>query len=145
MAETRITFTLNRLVSVLNSHADAILRSRYNMTYSQFVFLLSLKPGQMSMTELSECLDVSTAAVSKRAPWFEERGLIRIAHDPNHGRRVLLGLTRRGNRLVDKAAEELDRAFVEQFVDIDDGELTRLNSDLNRILTRLSQSPKEAP
>ena len=72
MAETRITFTLNRLVSVLNSHADAILRSRYNMTYSQFVFLLFLlKPGQMSMTELSECLDVSTAAVSKRAPWFK--------------------------------------------------------------------------
>lgn len=145
MAEARITFTLNRLVSVLNSHADAILRARYDMTYSQFLFLLSLKPGRMSMTELSECLDVSTAAVSKRAPWFEERGLIRIAHDPNHGRKVLLSLTRKGHRLVDKAAEELDGAFVEQFADIDARELARLNHDLSRILTRLSQSPKEAP
>lgn len=142
MQEAKITFTLNRLVSVLNSHADAILRARYDMTFSQFLFLVALRPGPLSMTGLGASLDVTTAAVSKRAPWFEERKLIRIHSDPRHGRKQLLSLTSKGQRLVEETAEALDQAFIERFSDFKSSDLAAFHADLDRVLEHLMTIPK---
>jgi DNA-binding MarR family transcriptional regulator len=144
VAETRITFTLNHLVSVLNSQADAILRERYGMTFSQFLFLTTLHGSRMSMTDLARCLGVSTAAVSKRAPWFEERGLIKLQQDRAHERRILLDLTPRGSRLALKAAAELDNTFVEHFQGYDGPDLAALNDQLNQVLAHLTGAPADS-
>lgn len=144
MDETRVTFTLNRLVSVLNSHADAILRARFDMTFSQFLFLVSLGDSTLSLTDLARRLEVSTAAVSKRVGWFEERGLVKTLHDPHNARKVLLSLTAQGGRLVEKAAADLDEAFTEKFAHQQGFDLGELNRNLNRVLEHLVTVPKES-
>ena len=42
MNTSRITFTLNELVYVLNSTADRLLRANFEITYSQFLFMVTL-------------------------------------------------------------------------------------------------------
>lgn len=133
-----MTFTLNHVVAALNSHADALLRAYFDMTFSQFLFLLSLREGRLTVTELAGRLDVTAAAVSKRAPWFQERGLITVGADALHARRVLLSLTPKGRRLVDAAGASLEEAFAAKFADISDVNLTELHLTLTRMLTHLT-------
>lgn len=139
----RITFTLNEVVTTLNSHADAILREHYEMTFSQFLFLLSLRDGTKSLTESANYQGVSVAAVSKRISWFEERELINCTSDPNHGRKSLLSLTTKGKNLVDKSSAVLEGKFQELFKGMRDLNLPEMNKKLNLINTHLRVFPKE--
>ena len=143
MDETRVTFTLNKVVIAINHGADCILRSRFDLTYSQFLFLLSLRRERKNLTEVAHWLGVSTAAVSKRAPWFEERGLVKQHSDPDHARKVLLSLTASGRSLVDRASTVLEAEFTRMFANVADVDLKQLNLDLNRVLTHLSSESTE--
>lgn len=144
MANSRITFTLNEVVSALNSHADAILRSGFELTFSQFLFLLSLRDGPKTLTEAANYQGVSVAAISKRIDWFEERGLVASSVDPKRGRKDSLKLTTKGKNLVDKSSAVLETKFREIFKEIKSINLDHLNKDLNLIYEYLIGKPKEA-
>lgn len=144
MANNRITFTLNELVHHLNSHADAILRARFDVTFSQFLFLLSLRDGKKSLTEAAQEQGVSVAAISKRIGWFEERNFITSSADPNHGRKLSLALTAKGKSLVDKSSESMEEAFQLLFKGMPEINLSELNKKLNLIITHLENKPKES-
>lgn len=106
----RITVTLHELVSELDRYADAWLRSRYQVSYNLFEFLAALAERQpIDITGLAQCLGVSKAAVSKRVPAIAADGW--IVTTPGGGRRVELGLTPKGARLVEEAGGELEREF----------------------------------
>jgi DNA-binding MarR family transcriptional regulator len=112
MNETRITFTLNYLVAELNAAADAILRHRFALTYSQFIFLVTLQnAGPTSSSGLATCLGVSRAAVSKRTDWFVSRKLVAVKTTPQDSRIVQLALTPEGDKLVSGAAAVLEEEF----------------------------------
>jgi DNA-binding MarR family transcriptional regulator len=145
MDESRVTFSLNRLVALLNGHADTILRARFDITYSQFTFLLCLTEGPLSLTEAADMQGVSVAAVSKRVPWFVERGLVRTASDADHARKVLIALTPSGRRLAAKSSADLEQAFRDKFTDMQDVDLAGLNQTLAKIITQLADRPKEKP
>ena len=143
MSEARVTFNLNKVVSILNDHADGILRARFDMTYSQFVFLLSLQDEACSVTDAARRQGVSVAAVSKRVPWFTERGLVRVSADDSNARRVMLTLSPKARRLVVRASDALEMSFRELFVELDDVDLDELNRMLRSITSRLEDKPKE--
>ena len=143
MQETRITFTLNKLVSVLNSHADSILRTKFDMTYSQFLFLLNLQAKPSSLTELAGYLKVSTAAVSKRVTWFTDRGLVEIVPDSTNARKVVLKITKRGEKSVQKASTQLEASFNDFFAGYKGVKLGELNKNLNSVLEHLLEKPME--
>lgn len=138
-----MTFTLNKVVIAINHGADCLLRSRFDLTYSQFRFLLSLRRERRSLTEVAHRLGVSPAAVSKRAPWFEERGLVQQHSDPGHARKVLLSLTAAGRSLVDRASAVLEAEFTRMFSDVADVDLKQLNLDLHRVLSHLTSTLNE--
>ncbi len=144
VANNRITFTLNELVHHLNSHADAILRARFELTFSQYLFLLSLRDESKSLTEAAQWQGVSVAAISKRIAWFEERNLISSSADPNHGRKLSLSLTAKGRSLVDKSSEFMEEAFQHLFKGMSEINLSDLNKKLNLIITHLENKPKES-
>lgn len=144
MSETRVTFTLNELTALLNDHADGILRARFDMTYSQFVFLACLQVEARSLTDAARMQGVSVAAVSKRVPWFVERGLIKTNGDAAHGRRVLISLTPKGRRLLMRSSSALEQAFRDLFVNLVGIDLDALNETLQRITTQLALKPKES-
>lgn len=138
MAEERITFTLHHLVNELDRIADGILRRKFSMTYSQFLFLVSIQEhGPLDLTRLAKVLGVSKAAVSKRVAWFVERNLVILDTDESSLRRVVLSLSARGNQTVSNAAEVLDTTFLAQASRFHGFNLDELHKNLQEMLTQI--------
>lgn len=138
MNGSRITFTLNELVYVLNSAADRHLRAKFDLTYSQFLFLVTLMAqDKPTPSFLAQCLGVSRAAVSQRLPWFQERGLVDICKVSGNGKELSLELTRKGAELATQSADFLEQEFRVLFRDTASVDLDVLDKTLSRIKRQL--------
>jgi DNA-binding MarR family transcriptional regulator len=141
MNTSRITFTLNELVYVLNSTADRLLRANFEITYSQFLFMVTL----MSQTNptpsyLAECLGVSRAAVSQRLSWFQERNLLKISKVSGNDKNLSLALTRKGETLTAQSADFLEKEFRLIFDNAAFVDLDKLDKTLSQIKSHLIQN-----
>jgi DNA-binding MarR family transcriptional regulator len=141
MNRSRITFTLNELVYVLNSTADRLLRANFEITYSQFLFMVTL----MSQTNptpsyLAECLGVSRAAVSQRLSWFQERNLVKISRVSGNDKNLSLALTRKGETLTTQSADFLEKEFRVLFDNAAFVDLDKLDKTLSQIKSHLIQN-----
>jgi DNA-binding MarR family transcriptional regulator len=141
MNTSRITFTLNELVYVLNSTADRLLRANFEITYSQFLFMVTL----MSQTNptpsyLAECLGVSRAAVSQRLSWFQERNLVKISRVSGNDKNLSLALTRKGETLAAQSADFLEKEFRVIFKNASFVDLDKLDQTLTQIKSHLVQN-----
>ena len=141
MNRSRITFTLNELVYVLNSTADRLLRENFEITYSQFLFMVTL----MSQTNptpsyLAECLGVSRAAVSQRLSWFQERNLVKISKVSGNDKNLSLALTRKGETLAAESADFLEKEFRVIFKNASFVDLDKLDKTLTQIKSHLIQN-----
>ena len=141
MNTSRITFTLNELVFVLNSTADRLLRANFEITYSQFLFMVTL----MSQTNptpsyLAECLGVSRAAVSQRLSWFQERNLVKISKVSGNDKNLSLALTRKGETLTTQSADFLEKEFRVLFDNAAFVDLDKLDKTLSQIKSHLIQN-----
>ena len=141
MNTSRITFTLNELVYVLNSTADRLLRANFEITYSQFLFMVTL----MSQTNptpsyLAECLGVSRAAVSQRLSWFQERNLVKISKVSGNDKNLSLALTRKGETLTTQSADFLEKEFRLIFDNAAFVDLDKLDKTLSQIKSHLIQN-----
>jgi DNA-binding MarR family transcriptional regulator len=141
MNSSRITFTLNELVYVLNSTADRLLRANFEITYSQFLFMVTL----MSQTNptpsyLAECLGVSRAAVSQRLSWFQERNLVKISKVSGNDKNLSLALTRKGETLAAESADFLEKEFRVIFKNASFVDLDKLDKTLTQIKSHLIQN-----
>ena len=141
MHTSRITFTLNELVFVLNSTADRLLRANFEITYSQFLFMVTL----MSQTNptpsyLAECLGVSRAAVSQRLSWFQERNLVKISKVSGNDKNLSLALTRKGETLATQSANFLEKEFRVLFDNAAFVDLDKLDKTLSQIKSHLIQN-----
>lgn len=138
MSTSRITFTLNELVYVLNSIADRRLRANYGLTYSQFLFLVTLM-GQNNPTPsyLAECLGVSRAAVSQRLAWFQKRNLVIVSKVSGNEKNLALALTREGQVLATESADFLEKEFRVLFESTAFVDLDKLDTTLSQIKTHL--------
>lgn len=138
MRNQRITFTLNELVHVLNASADRLLRAHFNLTYSQFLFLVTLQSLERPTASfLAERLGVSRAAVSQRLPWFEDRGFLEVSRLYGNNKNLSLSLTNKGVNLANSSADFLEREFRALFRGIGSVDLKQLDLTLNNIKQEL--------
>jgi DNA-binding MarR family transcriptional regulator len=147
MVKNRITFTLNELVSVLNGAADRLLRANFGLTYSQFLFLVTLQGlGESTASQLSERLGVSRAAVSQRLDWFEERKLIKVSKPKDNLKNLSLTLTLQGRSLATSSADFLEEQFRTLFRGLPNVNLGELDQTLKGITNQLlaNQEKKNA-
>jgi DNA-binding MarR family transcriptional regulator len=112
MTEKRISFLLNIVVREMNSQADGLLRDEFGITYSQFVFLMTLSENpEIDVTRLAEALGVTKGAVSNRLRWFSQRGLASSEHKPGNSKQLLICLTPKGLTLAQAAGSFLEKTF----------------------------------
>lgn len=113
MPEMRISFLLNALVKEMNNRADLLLKEKFEITYSQFVFLLIIQenPG-LDVTRLANALGVTKGAVSKRLGWFSNRGLIEMGRKPGNSKMVIVSVTKKGALLAKSAGNFLEKEFL---------------------------------
>ena len=138
MNSSRITFTLNELVYVLNSTADRHLRANFGLTYSQFLFLVTLmSQDKPTPSYLAECLGVSRAAVSQRLSWFQERNLVKVARVLGNEKNLSLELTPKGEQLATQSADFLEKEFRILFDGGASVDLEKLDETLTQVKTQL--------
>jgi DNA-binding MarR family transcriptional regulator len=138
MNSSRITFTLNELVYVLNSTADRLLRANFDLTYSQFLFLVTLmSQDKPTPSYLAECLGVSRAAVSQRLSWFQERNFVNVLKVPGNEKNLALELTRQGELLASRSADFLEKEFRILFDQSASVDLEQLDKTLTQVKTQL--------
>lgn len=112
----RITVTLHELVALLDAYADDVLRAEHGITFGDYRYLATLAElDRPDITELARCLMLTRAAVSKHLPALEGRGWVERSADPAHARRVVVGLTPAGVRVVEEAGGRLDADFAAAF------------------------------
>ena len=141
MKSSRITFTLNELVYVLNSNADRLLRANFELTYSQFLFLVTLmSQDKPTPSYLAECLGVSRAAVSQRLSWFQERNLVNVSRVSGNEKNLSLELTRKGKLLATQSADFLEREFRILFASRTSVDLQELDTTLTQVKTQLIEN-----
>lgn len=137
MPEQRFTFAVHRLAAELDRQADRILRARLDLTHADFLYLVHIAGGVASMSELARRMGITRAAVSKRVPDLEARGLVRSDGD---GRDRSLRLTATGGRLTMRAGDLLEREFRDAFPD-SDAALDRMGARLEAMREQLEQHP----
>jgi DNA-binding MarR family transcriptional regulator len=141
MNSSRVTFTLNELVYVLNSEADRLLRANFELTYSQFLFLVTLmSQDKPTPSYLAECLGVSRAAVSQRLSWFQERNLVNVSRVSGNEKNLSLELTRKGELLATQSADFLEREFRILFASRTSVDLEKLDRTLTQVKTQLIEN-----
>jgi DNA-binding MarR family transcriptional regulator len=138
MNSSRITFTLNELVYVLNSTADRHLRANFGLTYSQFLFLVTLmSQDKPTPSYLADCLGVSRAAVSQRLSWFQERNLVKVSRVLGNEKNLSLELTPKGEQLATQSADFLEKEFRILFDGGASVDLEKLDETLTKVKTQL--------
>lgn len=96
---------ISRLCRILERDVDAIY-AEYGLNHAQFGVLAALRragpPFRLSPTELYSSLLITSGAVTNRLERLAAAGLVRRVPDANDGRSLLVALTPKGRRLIDR-------------------------------------------
>lgn len=133
MSDRRFTFAVHRLAAELDRHADRLLRTHLTLTYAEFLQLVMIADGCASMSELGVRLGLTRAAISKKIPDLEARGLVRVHRN---GRDHALQVTPAGTRLVNRASDLLEGEFRARFAAVED-DLDHIGAMLDHLTDEL--------
>jgi len=98
-----------RLARVHDRAVGAVL-AKHELTPDEFDVIATLRrhgpPFQLTPTQLRGSMMVTSATMTHRLDKLEERGLVLRQGDPRDRRSVLVGLTAKGRKLVDRAVAD---------------------------------------
>jgi DNA-binding MarR family transcriptional regulator len=135
VAKPELAEALHLLVSELDQEAEYLLTTRHSITHSQLAFMAPLlREGPLDISTLATRMNVTVAAVSKRASWFVDRGYVRIDSASAPGRRTLLALTDSGRALTAAAIGTLEAGLASVLRDIDPKRRKQFRSLLLEVL-----------
>lgn len=110
---------ISRLCRILERDSETIY-AEFGLNQAQFGVLAALRragpPYRLSPTELYNSLLITSGAVTNRIERLTTSGLVERVPDPGDGRRLLVALTPKGKRMIDRLAElhyERERALLE--------------------------------
>jgi DNA-binding MarR family transcriptional regulator len=99
---------ISRLCRILERDVDQIY-AEHGLNHAQFGVLAALRrsgpPYRLSPTELYNSLLITSGAVTNRLDRLTTAGLVRRVPDPGDGRSLLVALTPKGLRLIDRLLE----------------------------------------
>lgn len=121
----------------LERHIREVL-ARFDLHEGEANVLAALRraaaPYQLTPSELSRSLLLSSGAMTNRLDRLEARGLLVRVPDPDDGRRVRVRLTAAGREVVDAAMDASTAAVAEQLGFLAEEERQALEDLLRRVL-----------
>ena len=106
-------YALHAVVSLLDRAADDILPAQ-DLTYGRFLTLLTIERlGGATQRAVAYALGVTEPSASRAIRRLQEDGLVASTTMPGVGNRRTVSLTDKGERVVDEAADRLERSFAE--------------------------------
>ena len=104
-------YALHAVVALLDRSADRILPS-LGLTYSRYLTLLTIERlGEATQRAIAEAMGITEPAVSRTIRALQAEGLVDASASPGTGNRRAVRLTSAGQRLVERAADQLETAF----------------------------------
>ena len=141
MAEST-SYLLGKLVTLLESEAEHLLRAHLDISYRRMLFLFVLQ-HQESITQhrLAQFLGYSDPAISTMLRELVKDGYVTTTPDPDHGRKHLVRITSHGLELARKGRLLLDTHFDElvQLAGVDDEQLQHMTRRLLAALAAKTQ------
>ena len=117
-------YALHAVVFLLDRAAEGIL-PELNLTYSRFLTLLTIERlGGATQRSIAEALAVTEPSASRAIRGLQEAGWVVAEAVPGTGNRRVVTLTDKGQRVVDEAADHLEKSFATL---LDHAGLTRAN------------------
>jgi len=138
---------ISRLCRILERDVDAIY-AEYGLNHAQFGVLAALRragpPYRRSPTELYNSLLITSGAVTNRLERLTAAGLVRRVPDPSDGRSLLVALTPKGLRLIDRLVELHYGREAELLESLGTRERDTLTSILRNLLLALENGDRSA-
>ena len=132
-----VVANVDRAAHALRAHLERTVLTPHGLTWSGWVVLWVLRTwGETETHTVAAEAGVAKATLTGVQRTLTASGLLARRVHPDDGRRVLLSLTERGQRMVAQVAPELDRAeawLVEEMSDADQLGLVR---GLRALVTR---------
>lgn len=106
----------------------------YDVTPAQFSALVKLhEQGKLSQNHLGRLVATDPATTLGVVKRLRERGLVEDRRDPDDGRRLILTLSRRGQRLVERMLGDAVKVTQATLAPLDRAERRTLMDLLNRL------------
>jgi DNA-binding MarR family transcriptional regulator len=106
------SYSLHKLVFMLDRYADELLKTKFNITYKRFLFLAVLQSKEnMTQHDLAIALGYSDPAVSIMLIQLTKDDYVTIKVSPSHARKRIVSLTKKGDTLVTECRVLLDSKF----------------------------------
>jgi DNA-binding MarR family transcriptional regulator len=104
-------YALHAVVFLLDRAAEGIL-PELGLTYSRFLALLTVERlGGATQRAIAEALGVTEPSASRAIRGMQEAGLLESSAIAGTGNRRTVTLTDKGQRVVNKAADHLEKSF----------------------------------
>lgn len=142
LAELAIATRLKRLSDRLSNDVSKIYReSEVDFEAKWFLILELLKREKLlGITEMSEALDMSHAAISQFVDQLLEKKLIRVSNDKKDGRRRMISLSPGGKKLLHQLEPILDviREENRRWISDADHDILQILNELEKALDEKS-------
>jgi DNA-binding MarR family transcriptional regulator len=139
---------LSRLGRILDKRVEEVY-ARYGLNQSQFAVLAALRragePYCLSPTQLYNGLLISSGAMTNRLERLAALGYIERVPDPGDGRSMLVALTKKGKRLIERVLRphyDNERLLLSA---LDEDEQRQLANLLRRLLIEFEDDEPPAP
>jgi len=135
--------SLSMLIAAARRHVKHVVGAivePYGLNAYQCWMILLLKDrGAMSLSELAGRMWMDHPTTSRLVHALEESGLLRVQPDPNHGRKVLIGINPEKMGLVDEIFTLVLAYRNRMEAGLSQEEKTVLHSGLSRIILNLTE------
>lgn len=136
--EREFLYLIHQTTCLIDKTIDASLLRAGQISFSQFLILMSLKhtPGS-SQQELAKFLDITPAAISRQIHTLSKLGYLKQKISPGNKRMKILTNTPLGEAQYQKAVEIIDNELALLRNEMPEERLQQMNTTLRIILTLL--------
>jgi DNA-binding MarR family transcriptional regulator len=135
---------LRRLVSTLHVTSRQT-EKQLGVSTAQLFALQKLRDGRKrSLNELTLLTYTHQSSLSVVVRKLVDKGLVQSSTAPEDSRRLLLGLTAKGRRMLDKAATSVPDRLLEALAEMDPKDQIQLGKLLNELLDRAALGDAKA-
>ena len=131
-------FKMHAFIAIIDRMADEMLNSQFNLSYSQLMILFMVdKRKEIIQKDISNCLGVTEAAISKQIENMVQVGYLLRTPDPTNRRKNQIVLTAEGKDIFDRANLFLVQKAEDIFVVLGPEERQVLDSVLDKLISKI--------
>lgn len=109
-------YLLHELAHLITAESDQVLSERLGIGFSQFKVLMVLEQRDgIAQKAIADELGQTEASVSRQIKILEQKNLITIKRSSSNRREHLIFLTARGQKMIDRATNALNRYHAPMF------------------------------